>query len=76
MPDLPDPEIARLGRTLPAWRSHVLAYFDTDGLRNSGTEGINMLSETAGKLPTATELRELATEPSTHRSLRSTVTRS
>ncbi len=46
----PIPEVARLGRTLRAWRAQVLAYFDTDGLRNGGTEAINMLIEKARRL--------------------------
>ncbi len=39
----PIPEIARLGRTLRAWRAQVLAYFDTGGLSNGGTQAINGL---------------------------------
>ena len=46
----PIPEVARLGRTPRAWRSQVLAYFDTDGLSNGGTEAINMLIEKARRL--------------------------
>jgi len=46
----PVPEVARLGRTLRAWRAQVLAYFDTDGLSNGGTEAINMLIEKARRL--------------------------
>ncbi len=46
----PIPEVARLGRTLRAWRAQVLAYFDTDGLSNGGTEAINMLIEKARRL--------------------------
>jgi transposase len=49
-PTCPIPEVARLGRTLRAWRSQVLAYFDTDGLSNGGTEAINMLIEKAPRL--------------------------
>ena len=49
-PSCPIPEVARLGRTLRAWRSQVLAYFDTDGLSNGGTEAINMLIEKARRL--------------------------
>ena len=36
----PIPEIARLGRTLKAWRAQFLAYFDTGGVSNVGTEAI------------------------------------
>jgi transposase len=46
----PIPEVARLGLTLRAWRAQVLAYFDTDGLSNGGTEAINMLIEKARRL--------------------------
>ena len=36
----PIPEVARLGRTLRGWRAQVLAYFDTSGVSNGGTEAI------------------------------------
>jgi transposase len=36
----PIPEVARLGRTLRAWKPQILAYFDTHGLSNGGTEAI------------------------------------
>ena len=49
-PSCPIPEVARLGRTLRAWRAQVLAYFVTDGLSNGGTEATNMLSEKARRL--------------------------
>lgn len=49
-PSCPVPEVARLGRTLRAWRTQVLAYFHTDGLSNGGTEAINMLIEKARRL--------------------------
>jgi len=39
-PSCPIPEVARLGRTLKAWKTQVLAYFDTDGVSNGGTEAI------------------------------------
>src|SRR5699024_2780502 len=38
---LPDPGVARLGKTLRRWRTAFLAYFDTDGASNGGTEAIN-----------------------------------
>lgn len=41
----PIPEVARLGPTLKAWRQHVLAYLDTDGVSNGGTEAINLIIE-------------------------------
>jgi len=42
-PTCPVAEVARLGRTLRAWRAQVLAYFDTGGVSNGGTEAINLL---------------------------------
>src|SRR5215208_2041585 len=39
-PSCPIPEVARLGRTLKAWRQQVLAYFDSSGVSNGGTEAI------------------------------------
>ena len=44
-PSCPIPEVARLGRTLKQWRTAFLAYFDTDGATNGGTEAINGLIE-------------------------------
>lgn len=44
-PRCPIPEIARLGRTLKQWRAQLLAYFDTGGASNGGTEAINGLIE-------------------------------
>jgi transposase len=39
------PEVARLGRTLGAWKTQILAYFDTRGVTNGGTEAINLIIE-------------------------------
>ena len=44
-PTSPVPEIARLGRTLKKWRTAFLAYFDTKGASNGGTEAVNGLIE-------------------------------
>jgi hypothetical protein len=57
-PSCPIPEVARLGRTLRAWRSQVLAYFDTDGLSNGGTEAsVNVVVTVVREvLRTATEV--------------------
>ena len=44
----PIPEVARLGRTLRAWRVQILAYFDTSGVSNGGTEAINLIIEKSG----------------------------
>ena len=41
----PIPEVARLGRTLKKWRREFLAYFDTAGASNGGTEAVNGLIE-------------------------------
>jgi transposase len=49
-PTCPIPEIARLGRTLKAWRQQVLAYFDTQGVSNGGTEAINLIIEKIRRL--------------------------
>ncbi len=46
----PIPEVARLGRTLRTWRQQVLAYFDTDGVSNGGTEAINLIIEKTRRL--------------------------
>lgn len=46
----PIPEVARLGRTLRAWRTQILAYFDTDGVSNGGTEAINLIIEKTRRL--------------------------
>lgn len=45
LPSSPIAEIARLGRTLRRWKTAFLAYFDTDGARNGGTEAINGIIE-------------------------------
>jgi transposase len=49
-PSCPIPEVARLGRTLKAWRAQVLAYFDTQGVSNGGTEAINLIIEKVRRL--------------------------
>ncbi len=46
----PIPEVARLGRTLRAWRTQVLAYFATGGVSNGGTEAINGIIEKTRRL--------------------------
>jgi transposase len=46
----PIPEIARLGRTLPAWKAQILAYFATHGVSNGGTEAINLIIEMVRRL--------------------------
>ena len=42
LPSCPIPEVARLGRTLRAWRTQLMAYFVTDRISNGGTEAINL----------------------------------
>jgi transposase len=49
-PSCPIPEVARLGRTLKAWKAQVLAYFDTDRVSNGGTEAINLIIEKVRRL--------------------------
>jgi len=49
-PSCPIPEVARLGRTLRAWKAQVLAYFDTEGVSNGGTEAINLIIEKVRRL--------------------------
>ena len=49
-PSCPIPEVARLGKTLKAWRQQVLAYFDTTGVSNGGTEAINLIVEKVRRL--------------------------
>ena len=46
----PIPEVARLGRTLRAWRAQILAYFDTHGVSNGDTEAINLMIEKVRRL--------------------------
>jgi transposase len=50
LPICPIGEVARLGRTLRAWRAQVLAYFDTGGVSNGGTEAINLIIEKTRRL--------------------------
>lgn len=45
LPSCPIPEIARLGNTLRRWRTAFLAYFDTHGASNGGTDAINGIIE-------------------------------
>ena len=44
-PTCPVAEIARLGRTLRAWRDQFLAYFTTGRASNGGTEAVNGIIE-------------------------------
>jgi hypothetical protein len=46
----PNPEIARLGRTLRQWRTQILARFATGGVNNGGTGAINGIIEKARRL--------------------------
>jgi transposase len=46
----PIPEVARLGRSLRAWKAQILAYFDTHGVSNGGTEAINLIIEKVRRL--------------------------
>ena len=40
-PSCPIPEVAQLGHTLKKWQKEFLAYFDTAGASNGGTEAVN-----------------------------------
>jgi hypothetical protein len=57
--DPPDPRGSRLGRTLRAWRAQVLAYFDTRGLSNGGTEAMNLVIEKTPPGPRLPQLHQL-----------------
>jgi transposase len=46
----PISEVAKLGRTLRQWRTEILAYFDTGGVSNGGTEAINGVIEKTRRL--------------------------
>jgi len=50
LPSCPIPEVARLGRTLRAWRPQLMAYFGTDRISNGGTEAINLIIEKTRRL--------------------------
>jgi transposase len=50
LPSCPISEVARLGRTLKAWRQQLLAYFDTSRVSNGGTEAINLIIEKVRRL--------------------------
>ena len=76
-PSCPIPEIARLGRTLRAWRQQFLAYFATGRANNGGTEAINGIIELHRRIargfrnPANYRLRMiLAAGRLTHRNLR------
>lgn len=43
-------EIARLGRSLRAWKTAILAYFDTGGASNGPTAAINGVIETTRRI--------------------------
>nr|WP_245200645.1 MULTISPECIES: transposase [unclassified Arthrobacter] len=50
IPLLPDPEVARLGRTLKQWTTGVLAYFETNGASHGPTEVIDGVIETTHRI--------------------------
>ena len=53
----PIPEIARLGRTLRAWRGQFLGYFTTDRPTNGGTEAVNGIVELLRRIAAASASR-------------------
>jgi Transposase len=67
----PVAEVARLGRTLRAWRTQILAYCTTDGASNGGTEAINGLIEKSRRIAHGfrnfTNYRLPTTDPARHR---------
>ena len=44
------PELTRLARTIDSWQPELLAYFDTGGVSNGGTEAINLIIEKTRRL--------------------------
>jgi hypothetical protein len=50
LPTCPIPEVARLGRTLRAWRTQLMAYFVTERISNGGTGAINLIIEKTRRL--------------------------
>lgn len=46
----PIPEVARLGRTLKAWKREILAYWHTDRSNAGPTEAINNVIETTRRI--------------------------
>ncbi len=50
LPTCPIPKVARLGRTLRAWRSQLMAYLVTERISNGGTEAINLVIEKTRRL--------------------------
>jgi transposase len=44
------PGQATRSRTLRAWKAQILAYFDTSGVSNGGTEAINLIIEKVRRL--------------------------
>lgn len=46
----PIPEIAKLGRSLRAWKTAILAYFETGGVSNGPTEAVNGVIETTCRI--------------------------
>lgn len=49
-PTCPIPEIAKLGRSLRAWKAAIMAYFDTGGASNGPTEAVNGVIETTRRV--------------------------
>jgi hypothetical protein len=50
----PIPEIAKLGRTLHAWRTELLAHFDHPKVSNGSTENLNLKIKTPSGSPATT----------------------
>mgnify|MGYP001714281436 CR=1 FL=1 len=63
----PISEIARLGRTLRAWKGAFLAYFDTGGASNGPTEAINGIIELEMNRQRLPQPHQLPTPNAPHR---------
>jgi transposase len=48
--DCPIPELARLGRTLHAWRTELCAHFDHPAVSNGPTENLNLKIKTTKRI--------------------------
>ena len=58
--DCPIPELARLGRTLHAWRAELCAHFDHPQVSNGPTENLNLKIKNTKRVA-----RDTATSPTT-----------
>ena len=59
LPSCPIPEIAKLGRTLHAWRIELLDHFDHPDITNGPTENLNLKIKTPSASPVATAISNI-----------------